>query len=84
MGSNCSYSKYFKCFFAWFFFSYVVWGSFFLLILGSRREREKEREKQTDTDLLFHLFMHSLVVSCMCPDGHQTRNLGVEVVALTN
>ena len=39
------------------------------------REREKERvggggsrEKVRETDLLFHLLMHSLVDSCMCPD----------------
>ena len=32
---------------------------------GGEREREKERE--------FHLFTHSLVSSCMCPDG--TSNL---------
>ena len=26
------------------------------------------REKKKNIDLLFHLFMHSLVASCMCPD----------------
>ena len=31
--------------------------------------RETDRERQTEVDLLFHLFMHSLVASCMCPGG---------------
>ena len=35
---------------------------FFLLIY--RLERERER----NINLLFHLFMHSLVDSCRCPD----------------
>ena len=35
---------------------------FYCLIL--QRERERERERY----LLFHLFMYSLVESCMCPD----------------
>ena len=30
-----------------------------------------ERERERNTDLLFHLFMHSLVDSCMCPDQRQ-------------
>ena len=36
-------------------------------------------KKDRKTDLLFHLFMHPLVASCMCPDQGQTLNLGVEV-----
>ena len=37
-----------------------------LLILESQRER--------DINLLFHLFMHSLVDSCTCPDrGRNTQ-----------
>ena len=35
---------------------------FYLLILERERKRERERE------ILFQLFMHSLVASCMCPD----------------
>ena len=27
-----------------------------------------KRERERDVNLLFHLFMHSLVASCMCPD----------------
>ena len=42
----------------------------------AEEEREKgERDKQTDTDLLFHLFMHSLVDSYRRPD--QGSNPGV-------
>ena len=43
---------------------------FFKLIF---RDRGKERETHTHTDLLFHLSVHSLVHSCMCPD--QESNL---------
>ena len=32
------------------------------------RVRERERERERDINLLFHLFMHSLVASYMCPD----------------
>lgn len=31
--------------------------------------RERGRERERNISLLFHLFMHSLVNSCMCPDG---------------
>ena len=31
--------------------------------------RNRERDRKTDIDLLFYLVMHSLVDSCMCPDG---------------
>ena len=31
-------------------------------------EKEREREREGNIDLLFYLFMHSLVDSCMCPD----------------
>ena len=54
--SNCSYSKYFKCFFAWFFFSYVVWGSFFFTDF---REQERERERERETDR--HRFVVPLI-----------------------
>ena len=42
----------------------------FLFIEFRKREREVwgERERERNTDLLFHLFMHSLVDSCMCSD----------------
>ena len=32
------------------------------------RERQRERERNRNPDLLFHLFTHSLVASCVCPD----------------
>ena len=35
---------------------------------GRETEREREREREREMDLLFHLFMHSLVVSCVCPN----------------
>ena len=37
---------------------------FLLLIL----EREEGEERERNIDLLFHLFMHLLGASCMCPD----------------
>ena len=40
------------------------------------RERGKEGKKERNIDLSFHVFMHSLVDSCLCPDGDRTRNLG--------
>ena len=30
--------------------------------------REEGRERERNVDLLFHLLVHSLVASCMCPD----------------
>ena len=45
----------------------------FLIIDLRERERKREegkgRHRERNIDLLFHLFMHSLVISCMCPDG---------------
>ena len=48
---------------------YFVFSSFFpsflnLLIL----ERGRGRKRKSNIKLLFHLFIHSLVVSCMYPD----------------
>ena len=40
----------------------------FFLILFMILERKKGRERQRNTALLFHLFIHSQIVSCMCPD----------------
>ena len=37
------------------------------------RKSEGERERERNISLLFHLVMHSLVASCMCPD--QRSNL---------
>ena len=34
----------------------------------AERVRQGVRDTQTDIDLLFHLFMHSLVASYMCPE----------------
>ena len=45
-----------------FFFSFFANTEFFSLIY--KREKEGERT----IDLLFQLFMHSLIESCMCPD----------------
>ena len=40
-----------------------------LLLFINFREREgRETERKKHQFLLFHLFMHSLVDSCMCPD----------------
>ena len=40
---------------------------FFIDLLGFfLRERGREGEGEHTTDFLFHSFMHSLVVSCMC------------------
>ena len=40
-------------------------------------EKEEGREREKDINLLFYLFMHSLVDSCTCLDGDRTRNLGI-------
>ena len=51
-----------------------LFNIYFLLILERKKgrgekEREKERERERERGInLFHLFMHSLVASCMCPD----------------
>ena len=41
---------------------------FNLLILEREERGEGEGEGEGESDLLFHLCMHSLVDSCMCPD----------------
>ena len=40
-----------------------------------RWERGRKREGERDLNLLFHLFIHSLVDSCMCPDRGLNRQL---------
>ena len=50
-----------------------IFFNLFLNLLILERERKeggrgREKEKEKDIDLLFQLFMHSLVASCMCPD----------------
>ena len=50
-----------------FFLSFKQEVKFFILFIIYLWER--------DIDLLFHLFMHSLVASCMCLSGDQTRNI---------
>ena len=47
-----------------FFSSFFLSQSFFNFLLIDLRERERER----NINLLFHLLMHSLVDSCVCPD----------------
>ena len=55
----------------------------FIFFFGILLILEKERER--NIDLLFHLFMHSLVVSYMCPDqGIEPTNLVYWDDALTN
>ena len=39
------------------------------------RQRERERERERDVNVLFHLWTHSLVASCVCPDRGQTPAL---------
>ena len=46
---------------------------FLIYFIDFCREREEGRER--DHDLLFHLFMHSLVDSCMCPDIQESITL---------
>ena len=44
---------------------------------GEEGGGERERKRERDIDLLFHLFMHSLVDSYMCPDQKSNCNLGL-------
>ena len=44
-----------------------IWGFGFVFFFESERKREKGGG-EGETDLLFHLLVHSLVQSCMCPD----------------
>ena len=37
----------------------------------------REKEKEKNIDLWFHLFMHSLVDPCMCPEQGLNSPLGV-------
>ena len=41
---------------------------FFVDFFREGEEGGREIEKERKINLLFHLFMHSLVDSCMCPD----------------
>lgn len=59
-----------------FFSSYNKAFKKFLLIDFSEIGREKEREG--NITLLSHLFIYSLVDSCMWPDWDQTHNLGYQ------
>ena len=67
--------------FVFFFFLFLERG-----MMGySRRKRECERERKTDIDLLFHLFMYSLVGCCMCPDpGLNSQPWHIGKTFLTN
>ena len=41
---------------------------------GRKGAAERKRERERNINLLFHLFMHSLVASHMCPDlGRNTQ-----------
>ena len=49
---------------------------FYLLIWEGERGREREaRKRNINIELLFHIFMLSLVDSCVCPD--RRLNLGI-------
>ena len=41
---------------------------FFTFLFVDFRETESKGEKERNTDLLFYLFMYSLVDSCLCPE----------------
>ena len=52
---------------------------------GREKWRQREREIEKNTELLFHLFMHSLVDSCVCPDwGSDMQPRLIGDGALTN
>ena len=55
--------------------------SFCLFIDFREREKERQRRGEREIDLLFHLFMHSLVASSMCP--HWGLNLQPCHIGLT-
>ena len=46
----------------------LTFSDIFVFIDFKERERKGEREKERSIDLLFYLFMHSSVASCMCPN----------------
>ena len=46
--------------------NFVLFLFNFFLLFSDFKERKRERMR--NIDLLFHLLMHSLVDSCMCPD----------------
>ena len=63
--------------YSYFWFSYMTVSFIYLLSMTERErergERERERERgergrERNIYFLFHLAMHSLVDSCMCPD----------------
>ena len=41
---------------------------FFKFLFIDFREKAREEVGERETDLLFYLFIHSLLDSCMCPD----------------
>ena len=51
------------------------WSGLYPCLLGYIFFFEKERKRETN--LLFHLLLHSLIASYMCPDWDQTCSLGV-------
>ena len=64
---------------------------FYLLVLEKerkegegKREREGGRERERNINLLFHLFMHSLVYFCMCPDWGSNLQLWHTGTMLSN
>ena len=53
-----------------------IYAIFLLIDFKERGEAEREGERKTST-LLFHVFMHSLVASGMCPDQRSGFNLSI-------
>ena len=51
--------------------------SFFKFLVDFKKRKERREREERNIDLLFHLFMRSLVSSCTCLMGHRTHNLGV-------
>ena len=41
---------------------------YLLIFIDRGQGGEGEEERERNIDVLFYLFMHSLTVSCMCPD----------------
>ena len=51
--------------------SLAIYFLFFNLLIFERereREKEREREREREREMLFHTFLHLLVVFCMCFD----------------
>ena len=58
---------------------FIVVGFLFIYFcfLETEGKRERENNRETNIAVLLHLFMHSLVASCIAPTEDGTCNLGV-------